>query len=263
MTTLEVSLLETENLLNNYTKWLRRQYQVTHLQNSDSDEISTPFLNNIGDNIRLYVSNLADNSFQLDDDGETLNNLSLLGINVDSALRKRMIHNTCEEFSITLSEDILQVAGTVADFPAMKQHLISAILKIDDLSLLKKTNVQKLFAEELYNFLDKNDFGGLPQYAVKGQTGNSYKIDYVIPQNHAQSKPMRLVDFQDHVSFNQVAIAAYKFQDITNTLPVNASFSIIFNDTQHTLPVQALNAANKSGISLLRWNQQSSLEKLR
>ncbi|WP_164511510.1 DUF1828 domain-containing protein [Levilactobacillus cerevisiae] len=126
--------METDKWLNDYTNWLRSQFQVTHLQNSESDEISTPFHNNIGDNIRLYVSALPNNRVQLDDDGETVNNLSLLGINTDSALRKRVIHNTCEEFSITRHEDVLQVTGTVTDFPVMQQHLISAILRIDDLS---------------------------------------------------------------------------------------------------------------------------------
>jgi len=129
--------LDTEARLRSYTNWLRQQYQITHLPDSNSDEISTPFLNHLNDNIRLYVSILNNDKIQLDDDGETLTNLELSGINLSAPLPMRIIQETCQNSAITQNEDTLQVISNTTNFPVIMHQLISTILRIDDISFLK------------------------------------------------------------------------------------------------------------------------------
>jgi len=129
--------LDTEARLRSYTNWLRQQYQITHRPDSNSDEISTPFLNHLNDNIRLYVSILDNDRIQLDDDGETLTNLELSGINLRAPLPRRVIQETCQNFSITQNEDTLQVISNTTNFPVIMHQLTSVILRIDDISFLK------------------------------------------------------------------------------------------------------------------------------
>ena len=44
--------LSTKELLNNYYRFLSKSYQINKLD--DTDEIITPFTDNIGDKITLY-----------------------------------------------------------------------------------------------------------------------------------------------------------------------------------------------------------------
>ena len=129
--------MDTEAQLSSYTNWLHQQYLITHLPDSNSDEISIPFLNHLNDNIRLYTSTLANDKIQLDDDGETLTNLELSGINLNAPLPRKIIQRTCQTFSITQREDVLQAISNTTNFPVIMHQLISAILRIDDITFLK------------------------------------------------------------------------------------------------------------------------------
>ncbi|MCM6799474.1 DUF1828 domain-containing protein [Levilactobacillus brevis] len=253
--------MNTEQWLDNYTKWLRAQYTITHFK--DSDEINTPFLNTLDDNIRFYVSQLSGNKIKLDDDGETLNNIYMMGIDISLSHRELLLNSILKEFSIDLLDDVLSISGSPSQFPEMKQRLISAILRIDDFTMFKKRDISKLFFEELYSYLDKNDFGGLPEYQVSGQSGNNYKIDYVISQNHKENKGLRLIEFQNRISFDQVVIAAYKFNDIAQINPNKIDPSIIYNDLENRPPKKALKVAKDTGIHLYPSSNKEALESIK
>lgn len=253
--------MNTEEWLDNYTKWLRSQYTVNHLE--DSDEINTPFLNTIDDNIRFYVSKLNNKKIRLDDDGETLNNIYMMGIDIDVPHRKLLLRSILKEFNVDILDDVLSVSGLPSQFPEMKQRLISTILRIDDFTMFKKQDISKIFFEELYSYLDENDFGGLPEYSVSGQSGNNYKIDYAISQNHKQNKGLRLIEFQNRISFDQVVIAAYKFNDIAKINPNKIDPSIIYNDQESQPPKKALKVANDTGINLYPSSDKKLLERIK
>ncbi|GAX00074.1 hypothetical protein IWT30_02054 [Secundilactobacillus mixtipabuli] len=50
---LEVNSLDTDNLLDDYTQWLRDQYRIKRI--GTSDEITTPSTNMNGDNLRILT----------------------------------------------------------------------------------------------------------------------------------------------------------------------------------------------------------------
>lgn len=72
--------MDINKQLDEYVKWLRSQYVVKKLD--AVDEITTPFVNNIGDRIRIYSKELSHNRIQLTDDGVTLEDLELMGIDI-------------------------------------------------------------------------------------------------------------------------------------------------------------------------------------
>lgn len=130
--------METRELLNNYYDWLKKKYVIK--RHATSDEIITPFLDNINDNISVYVDHLSDKQILLNDDGYTLNNLEMMGINLTDT-RKRLLENICKQFNIKIIENsVLAINGTEQDFPVMKYNLTSAILRINDLLFTKKAN---------------------------------------------------------------------------------------------------------------------------
>lgn len=126
--------MDTCKWIDNYLKWMKKKYSVTSFD--DGDEIMTPFTNIIGDRIAIYVSPLDQGKIRLSDDGNTLNDLILLGIDVNSDARSRIINSIIQSFNITLSNSkLLRIDGKKEDFPVMKQSLIQTILRINDLEI--------------------------------------------------------------------------------------------------------------------------------
>lgn len=255
--------MDTSKLLDNYTNWLRGQYTINAI--GQSDEITTPFENMIGDNMRIYVTPLADDRIRLSDDGTVLEDLLLFGVNINSHTRKKVIAGVRKRYGIDQLDDVLSITGSVHNFPAMKQKLISAMVQINDLSTTQKSNVENLFYEQIYSYFRENDFGGLPRYRVEGKSGAPYTIDYTIPEKSC--RPQRMIDFQQRISKNNMMINAYKFNDILNgssgllrTLP---TYTVIFNNATSNVSETTQRIADDAHITLLSWYDKELILNLR
>lgn len=253
--------MDTNQLLDEYTTWLRTQYHIKSINNAD--EITTPFINSIGDNMRIYVQPLTNNKIQISDDGITLEDLELSGLEL-SNYRKELINSVKKQFSIDQLDDVLSVSGNISDFPIMKQRLTSAILRINDLVYTKKKNIDNMFFEDVYQYLDENDFGGLSKHTYEGYDGVPFVFNYVIPSR--QHKPTRIIDFQNKISSNEMMISAYKFDQIQNSsqfLSKPVSYSIIYNNQEANPSKNSNKIALNSGIKLYTWSDRETLLELR
>ncbi|WP_282803661.1 DUF1828 domain-containing protein [Secundilactobacillus kimchicus] len=255
--------MNTNKMLDDYATWLRSQYKIKTID--ESDEITTPFENMIGDNMRIYVTPLSSNRIRISDDGTTFEDLFLFGIDVNSYARKRIIDKIKKRYSIDQIDDTLSVSGKISNFPAMKQNLISAMIQINDLSNTKKSNVESLFYAEIYSYFQENDFGGLSGWSAEGKSGVSYTIDYTIPEK--ENRPQRMIDFQQKISKNEVLSNAYKFTDIlgssTSMLKSTPTYSIIFNSDDGNVSEDAQKIADEARIGLIPWNNKKLLRELR
>ncbi|MBM6754442.1 DUF1828 domain-containing protein [Lactobacillus alvi] len=237
---------DTKQLLNNYYDFLSKSYRVNQLD--DSDEIVTPFTDNIGDRITLYLSTLAGNKIKLDDDGYTLDNLEMMNINLSDA-RQQILEKICTQYNVTLSDDgTLFNTGTSSDFPRMKLDLTSAILKIGDLSFTQRSQVRKMFIDDVIDKLNKSDLGGIPSHFT-GRTGINYQYPYVVPQR--QNHPLKIVDVTNHIDNKSIMQTAFQFSDIKN----NSSFDyrspklmLIYNDKVSRPNEQIKKIANDVGF---------------
>lgn len=261
-----VDKLDTTMLLDNYSHWLRSQYRIKNLDTSD--EVTTPFVNTIGDNIRIYVIPLNKSHIEISDDGITLQDLSLQGIDMSSSTRKNLLDMIKIDFKIDQKEDTLFVHGDVRDFPLLKQNFLSAIIRINDITNTKRPNIESLFFEEVYNYFDENDFGGLRNHPFNGNSGVPHFVNYVIPAK--SSKPTRMIDLQNKLSFNQMMYSAYKFEDIQkNTLLSSGNptkkitYSIIYNDEEDNPSTNSLKIAQQAHIDLFAWKNKEKILSLR
>lgn len=261
-----VDKLDITKLLDNYSHWLRSQYRIKSLDTSD--EVTTPFVNTIGDNIRIYVSPLDRSHIEISDDGITLQDLDLQGIDMSSSTRKSLLNMIRKEFKIDQEGDILFVHGSVRDFPLLKQNFLSAIIRINDIANTKRPNVESLFFEEVYSYFDENDFGGLRNHPFSGSSGVSYFANYVIPAKSL--KPTRMIDLQNKLSFNQMMYSAYKFEDIQQNSLLSfeksskkITYSIIYNDEEGTPSANSLKIAQQAHINLIAWKNKEKLLSLR
>ncbi|WCG35856.1 DUF1828 domain-containing protein [Companilactobacillus farciminis] len=244
--------------VDDYVNWLKKQYEVNKLSNSD--EIITPFTNSIGDNITIYVSSNPDNSITLTDDFDTIGDLEMMGVDISIPTRKNYIKNIIKDYQVNFADGEIYVTGDKEDFPAMKQALIQAIIHIDDLLMTRKSNITNIFKEEVYNYFDKNDFGGLKTYRPDGSSGNSYVIDYTIPQRG--TKPYRFINFTNNSSFATIATSGAMYGDISSGEEynlTNSEFIIIYNSEQANPSTKSINIANQYKLKLISWNDKKEI----
>jgi len=119
-------------------EWIMDDHQIKPFD--DGDEIMTLFTNIIGDRITIYISKINDNKIQLSDDGNTLNDLVLLGIDIKNNEKSKIIKDILYSSKVQLNNNqILKIDGQKEDFKIMGQDLIQTILKFDD-SLTTENN---------------------------------------------------------------------------------------------------------------------------
>ncbi|WP_262315604.1 DUF1828 domain-containing protein [Lacticaseibacillus parakribbianus] len=252
--------MATDTWLDQYATWLREQYRITAL--TDGDEISTPFTNSLGDNIRLYASSDASGRAVLTDDGNTLNDLEMMGVDVSNQTRQMLIDSTLQQYDVLLDADgILRVVGPYREVPLMKQRLLQAILRVDDLVQTRKGVVSNIFNQEVAKYLYDRDIGALLQYSVVGSTGNPYTIDFAIAGS--KTHPLRLVQAINRLTFERIAAESATFDDIRMAMAhqkTKLRYIVLYNDLENPMPEKASKLAAHYGTELCAWSQKDRLQ---
>ncbi|OPH00691.1 DUF1828 domain-containing protein [Lacticaseibacillus paracasei] len=252
--------MNTNKWLDQYINWLRAQYKVSSL--AEGDEISTPFTNSIGDNIRIYVQASSSGKVVFSDDGNTLNDLDMMGIDISNKTRQMMISNILDQYSVKLDRNnILTVSGDVKNIPVMKQRLLQTILRVDDLIQTRKGVVSNLFKQEVSDYFYENDIGVLPKYQISGNTGNPYTVDFAIPGS--KTKSLRLIQAINRPTFERIAAESITFDDIKKSPAlekITIRYLIIYNDIENPLPAKARKLARQYDTELKPWSKKQSFE---
>ncbi len=124
-----------------YYKWLREKTFVTDGGKSDWALISTPFTGAFNDAIEIYVLEKG-NKLILSDDGETISNLSLQGINFkESTKLKELLDSIIMKYGVSLTNNKLIIETAIESFPQSKHNILLAIIEVNSLNVLSKTNV--------------------------------------------------------------------------------------------------------------------------
>lgn len=249
----------TEMLLTDYLNWLKRNYRIKHLESSD--QIVTPFVNAINDNINIYVDKVTNQEFLLSDDGETLNDLSLNGIELTNT-RIKLIERILLGSGVDLKKDELVTKGYNSQFSEKKHALLQTILRVNDLMMTRRNNVVNLFYDEVSAFLHENKVFGTNRAKFTGISGLDYKIDYTIPAK--ENKPEIFVQFCNHLAFSEITNSAFIFEDIQNQreleLPGSASLSkIIANDSENKISSKVYKVAESKNIEILPYSKKEEI----
>ena len=248
----------SEDLLNQYTEWLREKYTVNRLETSD--EIITPFTNNLNDRIRLYIEYISEDTLRLSDDGNTLNELEMSGLDINTRTRQKILDNILSNFNVELTNDVLNVTTSYRDFPIKKHNMVQAILRVNDLLMTQKKNVINLFNEEVYRFFDDNSIYGTPGAHLVGQSGLSYHIDFTLPRT--ANRPETLIQFVNNPNFNNITTQKFIFDDInkrrSRTAP-NSKLMIVANDLENRISSTAQAVAVSEQFTILKWSDKVEL----
>lgn len=248
----------TQELLDDYYRFLSTGYQITELQ--DSDEIITPLTDNIGDNITIYLTRLSNGKIKLDDDGYTIDNLQIMNITLSDA-RMQIVNEICDQYHVNLANGILSNDGTESEFSRMKLNLTSAMLKIGDLSFTQHSQVTKMFVEDVVSTFDQKELGGIKS-EFTGRSGVTYKFPYVVP--HRNKYPLKIVDIVNRISPGKMMQSAFQFTDVKNNASfkyaLTPKFLLVYNDKANNPNSQSAKIAEDTGIRMYPFSALNSKE---
>lgn len=240
-----------------YFSWLKQSYKYKTLDGST--EITTPFQNHLNDYIRIYADISPDNYIVLSDDGITLSELEMLGIDIKT--KTNLINSILNQFNLILKNDEIIANTKDNNFSQSKHNLIQGILKIYDLTLTTKSNISNLFYEEVFDFLYNKEITGSAKVAISGESGIKYSIDYIMPGT--KTKPEKLINFANNLDFNKITNDAFIYRDVKpnrhNRNNLSSEMIIIANDVEYKISESVQKAANHEALSILRWSNKEAI----
>lgn len=256
-------MVKTENLLNNYIDFFTQRFTIEQLDGAD--EIVTPFTDNLNDLISIYIEYHDNDVIILTDDGNTLDELEMMGLNLKVKTREQLLSSILSGYGVSLDGNKLFIKTNVNNFPQSKHALVQAILKTNDLLFTRKRNVVNLFDEEVWNFLYEEDFGGSEKVDMTGKSGLKYKVDYTL--GATKKRPEMIIQFVNNPTFDAVTTQNYIHDDIVlnriNKRNKDTKYYILVNDLENNVPERAKTVIDNSKMELLRWSDKKELVRLK
>ena len=169
------------DLLDEYYKFLRTKTTVQELPTNGWIEISTPFLDVFNDSIELYAK-YSDKKIILNDDGKTLKNLELSGLEISrSAQRRAILDRILITYGVSLTtKNELEVEATELTYVQKQYNLLTAVSEVNDLYVLAKHNVESVFKEDVKSYFDEQEITYTPYFISRGSTGLEFTFDFQI-----------------------------------------------------------------------------------
>lgn len=242
-------------LIDSYIKHIRSDFQIDKIDNNIY-EVITPFLDRRNDMISIYIELNKDN-IRISDDGYTLNDLSMSGIDITSKRRDSEIKSILLGHGVSIQDGAISVITDQKSFPKKQHGIIQSILSINDLYLTSRTNVLSLFTEEISNFFDDNDIMYVANTNIEGSTGFSHKFDFVMPKQVTRNKKESLVKAINNPKKTNIEATIFAFED---TIGRSDDNYVLLNDYENTIGDDIHKALSAYNITPLLWSKKEEIK---
>lgn len=242
-------------MVDDYIKWYKDNTLIRNLDKSV--ELTTPFLNHLNDRIRIYVEKIENEKLILDDDGETMNELSMFGLDISSKTRQRLFDQVMRNYGIGVKNDILFVEATSMNFPEKKHKLLEAIVRIYDLTMTKKETVHNLFNDEVQDFLFEHDFGGISNVGITGHSSIIHQVDYVLGKT--KKRKDTYIQFCNNFTYGNFTTIDFMFNDIKKMHPSLESRMIVIANDENNIETKAIHGITSQDMELINWSDKNRI----
>lgn len=249
--------------MNDYYAFLKEKTLVTASDSSDWVEISTPFVGLFNDTVDIYAKKEG-NRIILSDDGNTLRNLELSGLEISrSPKRKEILDRILLNYGVRISNDELTTEATERDFPQKKLNLIAAISETADMYYLARHTVASVFREDVKAYLDEQELIYTPYFISKGSTGLEFTFDFQIAYRNTE------IVIKSFNSINKMNLPHFLFtwEDIKKVREQQTQKEIIglavINDIDREVNDEYLSALESKGAKHILWSQRHNPDNIR
>jgi len=249
-------------LIKDYYTWLKNKTIVLSDENTEWTAIQTPFLGLYNDVIEMYAKK-SGSKIILSDNGDTFNNLDLVGSSLNRAGDRRNIaEKILLNYGVRLDGTELVIETTELNFPQKKHNFLSAIMELNDLYVLSKSNVASIFKEDVRTYLDTQNIIYTPDFISKGSTGLEFMFDFQIAGRNSELvlKSFNTINKQTLSSF------LFSWDDIKpvreKVSKKNVTAIAVLNDEEKPIKQEYLEALNSKGANYIIWSERNSATNL-
>jgi hypothetical protein len=247
-----MSFSECQDLVNTYTEWLKQKISVQDI--GGVCEITTPFLDRHNDHLQIYVKKAGDN-LTLTDDGHIIRDLELSGFKIAPGKREQILHSILNGFGAHLRGDEIIVEARTENFSQKKHNIIQAMLAVNDLFVMAKSMVARVFKEDVEKYLRSHQIRFIPSVKFTGKSGLDHSFDFVIPAS--QKRPERVVQAINHTTRQNIGFLIFAWvQDTKDVRPIESTAYAILNDSEQAIKPDLMSALNPYGIKPLLWSKR-------
>ena len=245
--------------VNEYYEWLKKRTFVSQDDVTGWSVISTPFVGLFNDTIDIFVKTLADGKIILSDDGNTLNNLELVGVSFkSSAGRKDILERVKLNYGVAVSRDF-EITKTVdkVDFVQGKHDILRAMLELSDMVNMSTHRVSSLFHDDVKNLFHQRKLNVTPSFIVSGRSGIRFTFDYLI------AKPETEIVLQTFNHLDRPNLATFLFGvDEVKTVREQISEKVfqpvaLVNDEDNKVREEFLEALRYRKIDYMLWSERN------
>lgn len=249
-------------LIDDYYSFLKEKTLVSDSNASNWVEISTPFIGLFNDTVDIYAKKDG-NRIILSDDGNTLRDLELSGLEISrSPKRKEILDRILINYGVQINNDELITEATERDFPQKKLNLLSAISETADMYYLAKHTVASVFREDVKTYLDELELIYTPYFISKGSTGLEFTFDFQIAYRNTE------IVIKSFNSVNKMNLPHFLFtwDDIKKVREQQTQKEIIglavINDVDTEVSDEYLSALDNKGAKYILWSQRHTPESI-
>jgi len=243
-------------LMDNYYSFIKEKTLITANNSSDWIEISTPFVGLFNDTVDIYAKKEGNRIF-LSDDGNTLRDLELSGLEITrSPKRKEILDRILINYGVQMNNEELITEANDRDFPQKKLNLISAISETSDMYYLARHTVASVFREDVKTYLDEQELIYTPYFISKGSTGLEFTFDFQIAYKNTE------IVIKSFNSVNKMNLPHFLFtwDDIKKVREQQTQKDIIglavINDIDREISDEYLLALANKGAQYILWSQR-------
>lgn len=249
-------------LMDDYYAFLKEKTLITANNSSNWIEISTPFVGLFNDTVDIYAKKEG-NKIILSDDGNTLRDLELSGLEITrSPKRKEILDRILINYGVQMNNEELTTEANEKDFPQKKLNLISAISETADMYFLARHTVASVFREDVKAYLDEQELIYTPFFISKGSTGLEFTFDFQIAYRNTE------IVIKSFNSVNKMNLPHFLFtwDDIKKVREQQTQKEIIglavINDIDREVSDEYLSALDNKGAQYILWSQRHTPENI-
>lgn len=238
------------NLIDSYASYISENLICEAVSNGYY-EISTPFLNRHNDAIVIYVKMESQGNILISDNGETMEDLRLSGVEFNTEKKKRELNIILNGFGVIQKGTELYVRATAGDFSRKQHNLIQALLSVNDMYMLASEVTTGCFFEDVQEFFEKHDIRYSSNIILEGKTHLTHKFDFLI--NKSKNSKERLIKVVNSPNRENLKGTLFSFVDL-GARGESSQGMLILNDTNKKIPEENIRAVSEYSITPIPWS---------
>lgn len=238
---------ELRMITSQWSDWVLKQTEFKRIDNK-TIQVLTSFVDAFGDGILFTIISNDDGTYTVTDNGYSIWNLEVNGINVSNkkSNRYRILYSTVKpyDFKITDNKVILKSAIKIDNLPQAITDFIQILINVSDIAFMNRNNTASMFLEDAKNYFSENKDRFFYQTSpiVLGKTNQQYKFDF----NFIYDREFKLTKMYNTISKNSMESIIGIYSDTKETIAQdfgdNPSFNILVNgiDNKERVYVEGL-----------------------